>query len=445
MLDHHVPTGFPAGFRWGVSTSAYQIEGAVAADGRGRSVWDTFCATPGKIADASTGDVACDHYHRYPEDIELLRGLGVSAYRFSVAWPRVQPEGSGPVNPRGLDFYDRLVDELCAAGIAPACTLYHWDTPQALEDAGGWLNRDTALRFAEYAGLVGEKLADRVAMWIPLNEPMVETLYGYAIGEYAPGHALLFDALPAAHHQNLAHGLAVRALRAAGANAIGTANNHSPIWPRSEAPDDLTAAAALDALINWLFADPVLLGLYPEQLTRYLPKDFSADLPTIAAPLDFYGVNYYEPQRAAAPSPGNPLPFDLVPVEGYPMTTNDQPVVPDGLTEFLITLHERIGPALPPIYITENGCAGAEEPDPTGRVRDAHRIEYLAEHLAALSTAITAGVDVRGYFVWSLLDNFEWSKGYRPRFGLVHVDYSTQTRTPKDSYRWYQTLIKSTD
>jgi beta-glucosidase len=426
---------------WGVSTSAYQIEGAVTADGRGRSVWDTFCATPGKIADGATGDIACDHYHRYPEDIALMADLGVDAYRFSVAWPRIQPDGTGPANAAGLAFYDRMIDLLCEAGIDPVCTLYHWDTPQALEDAGGWLSRDTALRFADYAAIVGEHFADRVRMWIPLNEPVVETLYGYAIGEYAPGHTLLFDAIPAAHHQNLAHGLAVGALRAAGADNIGTANNHSPIWPRSDSQADTVAGEALGALVNWLFADPVLLGTYPEPMLPHLPAGYADDLPTIAAPLDFYGVNYYEPQAVAAPSPGNPLPFDLVPVEGYPTTTNDSPIVPAGLHEFLLSLRDRMGAALPPVYITENGCSGDDTVDDQGVVADVHRVEYLTEHLAALARSIEDGVDVRGYFVWSLLDNFEWSKGYRPRFGLVHVDYSEQARTPKDSYRWYQRMI----
>jgi beta-glucosidase len=426
---------------WGVSTSAYQIEGAVTADGRGRSVWDTFCDTPGKIADGTTGAVACDHYHRYPQDIALLADLGVGAYRFSIAWPRIQPDGTGPANPAGLAFYDRLIDLLCAEGIDPVCTLYHWDTPQSLEDAGGWLVRDTALRFAEYAAIVGEHFADRVRMWIPLNEPVVETLYGYAIGEYAPGRTLLFDAIPAAHHQNLAHGLAVGALRAAGAHSIGTANNHSPIWPRSTADADLAAGETLGALVNWLFADPVLLGTYPEPMLPHLPAGYADDLPTIAAPLDFYGVNYYEPQAVAAPSPGNPLPFDLAAVEGYPMTTNDSPIVPDGLHEFLLSLRDRMGDALPPIYITENGCSGDDAVDDRGVVADTHRIDYLQGHLAALARSVADGVDVRGYFVWSLLDNFEWSKGYGPRFGLVHVDYSAQTRTPKDSYRWYQRLI----
>jgi beta-glucosidase len=403
-------------------------------------VWDTFCDTPGKVAYGTSGEIACDHYHRYPEDVALMRELGVDAYRFSVAWPRIQPDGTGRPNPAGLAFYDRLIDEVLAAGIAPVCTLYHWDTPQPIEDAGGWLARDTALRFAEYAAIVGEHFADRVSMWIPLNEPVVETLYGYAIGEYAPGRTLLFDAIPAAHHQNLAHGLAVTALRAEGATKIGTANNHSPIWRRSGSEPDRAAAEVLDALLNWLFADPVLLGTYPAQLHEHLPPTFADDLAEIAAPLDFYGVNYYEPQGAAAPSPGNPLPFDLTPIEGYRTTTNGSPVVPAGLHEFLITLRDRAGDKLPPIYITENGCSGADTVD-EGRVPDQHRIDYLAEHLAALAKAMADGVDVRGYFVWSLLDNFEWSKGYEPRFGLVHVDYSTQTRTPKDSYRWMQTMI----
>jgi beta-glucosidase len=442
---------FPTDFVWGVSTSAFQIEGALDEDGRGVSVWDTFCATPGTVRNDDSPAIACEHYHRYAEDIALMRDLGVGAYRFSVAWPRVQPEGAGAVNPKGLAFYDRLVDALCDAGISPVCTLYHWDTPQPLEDAGGWLNRDTAARFADYATVVAERLADRVAQWIPLNEPMVETLYGYAIGAYAPGKALLFDALPAAHHLNLAHGLATRALRAAGARAIGTANNHSPVWPRARAtgesldtepdtPEEAAAVAALDALLNWLFADPVLLGRYPEPMLPYLPEDVADDLPTIATPLDFYGVNYYEPQGAAAPPAGSPLPFDLVPIAGYPLTTNDSPIVPEGLGEFLLTLRQRAGGALPPVYITESGCSGDDQLV-NGRVADQHRVDYLREHLRVLRQAMDDGVDVRGYFVWSLLDNFEWSKGYAPRFGLVHVDYMTQRRTPKDSYHWYREII----
>jgi beta-glucosidase len=334
----------------------------------------------------------------------------------------------------GLDFYDTLVDALCDAAISPVVTLYHWDTPQPLEDAGGWLSRDTAERFAEYAAIVGERLGDRVDMWIPLNEPMVETLFGYALGEYAPGKTLLFDAMPAAHHQNLAHGLAVSALRSTGAKAVGTANNHSPIWPATQSEADLAAATHLDAVINWMYADPVLRGTYPEEVIPYLPAGFEDDVAKIAVPLDFYGVNYYEPQGVAAPGEGNPLPFELQQIEGYPLTTNDSPVVPDGLRDFLEILRTRYADSLPPIYITESGCS-------FDGVHDKERIAYLQEHIAAVEKAIGEGSDVRGYFVWSLLDNFEWSKGYQPRFGLVHVDYETLTRTPKDSYYWYRDLL----
>ncbi|MET0234888.1 MAG: GH1 family beta-glucosidase [Kibdelosporangium sp.] len=425
---------FPDGFVWGVSTSAFQIEGATREGGRGVSVWDTFCATPDKIRNGDNADIACDHYNRFPEDIALMSELGVHAYRFSVAWPRIQPTGQGKVNLEGLDFYDQLVDALCEAGISPVATLYHWDTPQALEDAGGWLVRDTAERFAEYAAIVGERLSDRVDMWIPLNEPMVETLFGYALGEYAPGKALLFDAMPAAHHQNLAHGLAVGALRSTGAKAVGTANNHSPIWPATRSPEDLRAAENLGAVINWMYSDPMLAGRYPDEVIPYLPTSFVDDLDKIAVPLDFYGVNYYEPQGVAAPGEGNPMPFELRPVDGYPLTTNDSPIVPDGLREFLTTLRARYAEQLPPVYITESGCS-------FDGVQDQQRIDYHVEHLAALAKAVSEGVDVRGYFVWSLLDNFEWSKGYQPRFGLVHVDFETLTRTPKDSFHWYRKLI----
>ncbi|GAA5158246.1 MULTISPECIES: GH1 family beta-glucosidase [Amycolatopsis] len=415
---------FPADFVWGVSTSAFQIEGAPGEDGRGPSIWDGFGPEP-------AGD-ATDHYHRYADDVALMADLGVDAYRMSFAWPRVQPGGSGPANPRGLAFYDRLLDEVCAAGIAPVGTLYHWDLPLELEEAGGWLNRDTASRFEDYAAILADAFADRVKMWIPLNEPVVTTVYGYAIGEYAPGKALLLDALPTAHHQHLAHGLAVRVLRAAGATSVGTANHHSPVWPASGSEADRAAADWLDALLNGLFADPVLLGRYPEELLPYLPPDCADDLPVIAQPLDFYGVNYYEPQGAAAPGEGNPLPFELRPIEGFPRTTNHSPIVPDGLRELLVRFAARY--ELPPVYVTENGCS-------FDGVHDPERIDFLERHLAALRAAMDAGVDVRGYFVWSLLDNFEWSKGYAPRFGLVHVDYETQRRTPKDSFAWYRELV----
>lgn len=425
---------------WGVSTAAFQIEGAVHEDGRGQSIWDTFTGTPGTIANGENADVAVDHYHRYRTDVALMGELGVDAYRMSFAWPRIQPDGSGVPNEAGLDFYDRLIDTVCAAGITPVGTLYHWDLPQRLEDQGGWLTRETAYRFAEYATILGERFADRIGMWIPVNEPMVTTVYGYGIGEYAPGKALLLDAVPTAHHQNLAHGLAVHALRTAGARTIGTANNHGPVWPVTDDPADHRAASQLDALINRLFADPMLLGTYPAELLEHLPPGYGDDLATIAAPLDFYGVNYYEPQAAAAPAAGDPLPFELREVEGYPKTGNGSPIVPDALRELLVGMHRRYGAALPPINITENGCGCTDEPS-SGAVHDQTRIEFLAAHLDAVAAAMREGVDVRGYFVWSLLDNFEWSKGYTPRFGLVHVDYETQRRTPKESFTWYRNVI----
>jgi beta-glucosidase len=448
-------TSFPADFLWGVATAAYQIEGAAGEDGRGPSIWDTFTATPGKILNGDTGAVATDHYHRYPEDVALMRDLGVGAYRFSVAWPRVVPTGSGAVNPAGLDFYDRLVDALCAAGIAPAATLYHWDLPQPLEDEGGWLNRDTPYRFAEYATVVGERLADRVRMWMPLNEPMVVTLFGYGIGGHAPGKALVFGALPVAHHLLLGHGLAVQALRAAGAGNIGIANNHIPVWPASDSEADRGAADAFDTLVNGLFADPVLRGSYPaDELAAAMPGPVSEDLRVISTPLDWYGINYYQPSRVGAPDAAaavpidgidvpEGLPFSFPPIDGVPITGFGWPVVPDGLREILTTFQQRYGDALPPVYITENGCAYDDGPDERGRVADPRRIEYLDAHLTAVRAAIDEGVDVRGYFVWSIMDNFEWSVGYSQRFGLVHIDYATLKRTPKDSYYWYRDLIKA--
>ncbi|MFB4317676.1 glycoside hydrolase family 1 protein [Actinomadura sp. 21ATH] len=446
---------FPEGFLWGTATAAYQIEGAVKEDGRGASIWDAFCAEPGRVKNGATGEVACDHYHRWPEDVALMADLGAGAYRFSVAWPRIQPEGRGPADPRGLDFYERLVDALAERGIAPVLTLYHWDLPQALEDGGGWLDRDTAHRFAEYAGLVAGRLGDRVKVWITLNEPFVHMTEGYGIGVHAPGRALLLDALPAAHHLLLGHGLAVAALRERTGGQIALTNNHSPVWPASGSAADRAAAAAFDALQNRLFADPVLLGRYPD-LSAYgvteLPFVRDGDLAAISAPLDRLGVNYYSPTRiaapraAAAPRPGGAsvlsevedrlegagLPFEDVPIEGYRTTAFGWPVVPGGLRELLLRLRDDYGDALPPILITENGCSVRDEP---GRP-DRERIDFLDGHLRALHQAMEEGVDVRGYFVWSLLDNFEWAEGYEQRFGLVHVDFATLERTPKASFHW---------
>lgn len=428
---------FPPGFVWGVSTSAHQIEGA--AQLREPSVWDAFAAEPGRIGDGSTAEVACDHYHRHREDVALLAGLGVDAYRFSVSWPRVN-------SPGGLGFYDRLVDELCAAGVRPVPTLYHWDLPLSLQEAGGWLSRDTAGRFAEYVAVVAERLGDRVQKWITVNEPAEHTLLGHALGTHAPGGRLLFDALPAAHHQLLAHGLAVRALRAAGAGDVGIANSHGPVLPASQDPADREAAGFYDALLNRLFAEPVLLGRYPEGLGELLPGDVEADLKVIAEPVDWYGINYYAPARVGAPR-GEPtefggvtmpaeLPFSVREIEGRPVTDSGWPVVPEALTDLLTGFRDRYGDRLPPIVITENGCAYEG-------VDDQERIAYLDGHLRALHRAVEAGVDVRGYFVWSLLDNFEWAEGYAHRFGLVHVDFTTLERTPKASYTWLREALRA--
>ncbi|MFB7471284.1 GH1 family beta-glucosidase [Kitasatospora sp. NPDC056184] len=431
----------PAGFRWGVATAAYQIEGAVDEDGRGPSVWDTFVARPGAVRDGHTGAVACDHYHRYPEDIALMRGLDLDGYRFSMAWPRVLPAGAGAVNSAGLAFYDRLVDALLEAGITPLPTLFHWDLPQALEDSGGWLDRDTAYRFADYTTVVADRLGDRVPAWITLNEPFVHTVYGYAMGIHAPGRTLMFEALPAAHHQLLAHGLAASILHDRGLEVM-LSNNLTPVEPASPSPADTAAAEAYDALHNRLFTDPVLLGRYPDLSALGVPDDiFGAvrpgDLDLIHAPgLDGLGVNYYNPTRIGAPT--DPvLPFTLLDIPEAPAhTAFGWPVVPEALTHLLLHLRDVYGEALPPLTITENGCSVDASTTP-----DRPRIDYLAAHLDALAAAMAEGVDVRGYYTWSLLDNFEWAEGYHQRFGLVHVDFATQKRTPRASYAWYRDLI----
>ncbi|WP_084960129.1 GH1 family beta-glucosidase [Thermoactinospora rubra] len=445
-------------FIWGTATAAYQIEGAADEDGRGPSIWDTFSHEPGRVRDGHTGDVACDHYHRWPQDVALLAELGVDAYRFSIAWPRVLPEGTGAVNPKGLDFYERLVDALLEAGIAPVPTLYHWDLPQALEDRGGWLNRDTAGYFADYVAVVAERLSDRVSRWITLNEPFVHMVQGYALGVHAPGRALMLDALPVAHHQLLGHGLAVRALRAAGAPEVWIANNCSPARPASPSSEaDRAAAEAYATLHNWLFNDPLFLGTYPDLPSGLSPGSSSGepsfgvtlgcvrdgDLDVIATPIDGLGVNYYNPTLLAAPCPDDVLPFDIVPLTGYPTTAFGWPVVPDGLRELLVALKERYGAALPPVYVTENGCSQPDVPGQDGVVDDQARIAFLDGHIAALDRARAEGVDVRGYFVWSLLDNFEWAEGYHQRFGLVHVDFATQRRTPKASFHWFRERIST--
>jgi beta-glucosidase len=440
---------FPEGFAWGTATASYQIEGAWDEDGKGMSTWDTFVRQPGKVLDGQTGDVACDHYHRWESDLDLMVELGVNAYRFSVAWPRVQPTGAGAVEPRGLEFYDRLVDGMLARGIAPYLTLYHWDLPQVLEDDGGWLDRGTAERFADYAGIVGERLGDRVAAWITLNEPFVNSSFGYSFGVHAPGRFLGLAVWPVVHHLLLGHGLAVQALRAAGVRGpVGITNNLSPVYaqdPDSEA--DRVAAQRLDAYYNRQFMDPVLLGTQPvDPAVAYPGSDLDVvrdgDAATIATPVDFVGVNYYNPQAVKAGGPDNPMGFELVPITGVPRTGFDWPVVPEAFTDLLVDLKARYGDALPPVYVTENGTSVPDEVGADGRVRDGFRVAYLDRHLRAVAAAMAAGVDVRGYFCWSFLDNFEWAEGYYQRFGLVHVDFATQQRTPKDSFAWYRQVAR---
>jgi beta-glucosidase len=454
----------PEGFSVGAATAAFQIEGAVREGGRGASVWDEFTAQPGRILDGSDASVATDHYHRYREDVRLLRELGVDTYRFSISWPRVQPGGRGGTNREGVAFYDRLLDELLAAGIRPMATLYHWDTPAEL--TGGWLNRDTAYRFAEYAYLCAEAFGDRIDSWVTINEPATVTLNGYALGVHAPGATLLFDALPSAHHQLLGHGLAVQALRDVGvAGRIGITNVHSPVEPASDNEQDAAFAALFDTVHNRIFADPVLLGHYPEppepfvDLFAALAEIDPDDLRTISAPLDFYGLNYYFPSRVAAGSGGvnspdgesaamSALPFHLVGWPEFATTGFGWPVAPDYLGVALRELGERYGDALPPVIITEGGASYPDAAAADGSITDRARIEYLGDHLVAALEAtapggVASGVDLRGYTVWSLLDNFEWAAGYSQRFGLVHLDLRTQTRTPKMSYRWLQSVLSA--
>lgn len=452
VIHAHIPS-FPAGFRWGAATAAFQVEGSTDADGRGDSIWDVFTRTPGRVLDGSNADTAADSYRRWRDDVALLAELGVDEYRFSIAWPRVQPTGSGAANEAGLDHYARFVDALLAAGIRPLPTLYHWDLPQPLDDAGGWLSRDTADRFADYVELVVGRLGDRVGRWITLNEPAMTTLQGYALGTLAPGHQLMMDALPTAHHQLLAHGLAVQAIRAAGDAEVGIVNNHTLVVPASDDPADRLAAGAFDAVYNRIFADPLLAGRYPDLsglgLER-MPGLEDGDLDVIAAPMDFYGVNFYNPTRVAAASADSEfaaagLPFEPVEIEGAPVTGFGWPVVPEALAELLVSLRDDYGHALPPVVITENGASYPDEVvvgvEGGRRVHDAERIAYLDGHIRAVHAAIDLGVDVRGYLVWSLIDNFEWADGFTQRFGLVHLDLETGERTRKDSFDWFRDLI----
>lgn len=427
---------FPQGFTFGVATSSFQIEGATSEDGRGPSIWDTFCRETGRVRDGSNGDVACDHYHRWEEDLDLIAALGVDAYRFSVAWPRIQPTGSGPALTAGLDFYDRLTDGLLARGVEPHVTLYHWDLPQTLQDAGGWVNRDTAHRFAEYAGLVAGRLGDRVRSYATLNEPWCSSILSYLIGEHAPGLRDRRLALAAAHGLLLGHGLAVPEIRRhAPGSQVGIVLNLTPQTPLSDDAGDVQAARLADGMANRLFLDPLLRGEYPQDVFEAAGEDAPevqpGDLETIGAACDFMGVNYYS--RGVVGAQGAAVP------EGAPVTDMGWEVYPQGLTELLVRLKTDY-PTLPPLMITENGSAYADRLE-NGAVHDPERVAYLQTHLGALLDAVQAGVDLRGYFAWSLMDNFEWAWGYEKRFGLVYVDYATQERVLKDSARWYQDFL----
>ncbi len=452
------PAIFPVDFVWGGATAAYQVEGAFDLDGRGRSIWDTYSHTPGRTVGGDTGDVAIEHYHRYRDDVALIADLGLNAYRFSVSWPRIQPDGTGPANQAGLDFYRRLVDELLGRGVDPWITLYHWDLPQALEDAGGWPVRDTAQRFADYAGLVHAALGDRVSSWSTLNEPFCSSLVGYAAGAHAPGRTEPAAALRAVHHLLLGHGLANQVIRAADPQAeVGITVNLYAISPAGSSEADLDAARRVDGLQNRIWLDPLLLGHYPEDVLADveplggLGEIRDGDLELISGPLDFLGVNYYsrhvvtgEPAASAGPEEATTWVGSehvRTVLRGLPQTEMGWEVDPDGLYEVLSRLRSDY-PEIP-LLITENGAAFDDQVGPDGEVHDPRRVAYLDSHLRACHRAISDGVPLHGYFVWSVFDNFEWAWGYAKRFGVVHVDYTSQRRTPKDSARYYSGVARA--
>lgn len=441
---------FPADFRWGAATASYQIEGAVHEDGRGESIWDRFCATPGKVLNNENGDVACDHYHRYREDIQLMQELGLKAYRFSIAWPRILPMGKGQVNAAGLDFYDRLVDAVLAAGIEPFVTLYHWDLPQALQDeVGGWASRETAYAFAEYADVVSRRLGDRVHQWITLNEPYCSAFLGHESGEHAPGLRDSRVAWQASHHLLLAHGLAVPLLRKNGdaQTRVGITLNFSPMEPATDSQEDRLLAQAGDGKLNRWFLDPIFRGSYPEDMLNVLPMlgDFvpkmeAGDAAIIGRPVDFLGVNYYY-RMVIRQSPGGKFgTYETVNPEGSEYTEMGWEVYPKGLYDLLTRFHKEY--QIPAFYVTENGAAFPDTLSEDGHVHDPRRVHYLREHFNQAHIAMSEGAPLKGYFVWSLMDNFEWALGYSKRFGIVYVDYPTQKRIVKDSGQWYSDAIK---
>lgn len=425
---------FPQDFIWGAATSSFQIEGATQTGGRSESIWDRFCTLPGAIADGSDGSVACDHYNRMPEDVELLKSLGLGAYRFSIAWPRVIPDGAGAVNSTGLGFYDRLVDELLSAGIKPYATLYHWDLPQVLEDKGGWQNRDTAHAFVEYASAVVDRLGDRVESWATLNEPWVSASLGYLTGEHAPGIKSRAAAFKASHHLLLAHGLALPVIRELAPRALaGIVLNFTPVVAASDRPEDVAAAAEKDGWDNRWYVEPIAGLGYPAETVAALGWNQSevrdGDMELIAAPIDFLGVNYYTRQIVQAGGAAKPR---------LPITDMGWEVYPQGLSETLLRLNQH---GFGAFYITENGCALADKAVENDFVDDQERIAYYESHIAEVAAARNAGVPVKGYFAWSLMDNFEWAEGYEKRFGIVRVNYDTLERTPKASALWFRNFI----
>jgi len=437
---------FPPGFLWGAATSAYQIEGSPLADGAGPSIWHRFCHSPGHVANGETGDVACDHYNRYREDVGLMQGLGLQAYRFSISWSRILPDGTGRVNQGGLDFYRRLVDALLEAGIQPMATLYHWDLPAALDDRGGWLNRDMADWFAEYASVMFRALDDRITMWATLNEPWVVTDGGYLHGPLAPGHKNVFEAPRATHNLLRSHACAVQAYRGIGRNKIGMVVNLEPKYPETDSDADRQAVVRADAYMNRQFLDPILLGRYPEELVQGFgeawPHIPSQDMDELQQPIDFLGVNYY--LRAVTRADESVMIERAARVKQTYATVTETgwEVFPQGMTDTLTAVRDRYGNI--PLYITENGAAFYDPPIAyNGRIEDPLRVDYLRDHISAVHDAIVKGVDVRGYFVWSLLDNFEWALGYAKRFGIIHVDYKTLKRTPKMSAKFYADVIRT--
>lgn len=437
---------FPANFLWGCATSAYQIEGSPLADGAGPNVWQRFCHTPGRVVNDENGDFACDHYRRYASDVDLMQRLGLQAYRFSIAWSRIFPHGTGQVNAAGLGFYDRLVDRLLSKGIQPMATLFHWDLPAALDDRGGWLNRDSAQWFAEYADVVFRRLDDRVKLWATLNEPWVVTDGGYLHGTLAPGHRNRFEAPIATHHLLLAHGAAVQAYRATGKHEIGLVVNIEPKYAASEAAADQAATRRADAYMNRQYIEPALLGRYPEELREIFGEAWpdwpDSDMVLIRQPIDFVGLNYYTRNVTCHEPDSWPLRAGSVRQPHATHTEMGWEVFPQGLTDTLLWLKNRYGN--PPLYITENGAAFYDPPQVDGEtLEDPLRVDYMRRHVRAVHDAIAQGADVRGYFAWSMLDNFEWALGYSKRFGIIHVDYVTQKRTPKASARLYSQIIAS--